>query len=174
MIKKQNKTLTVLLSFLPGAGHMFMGFMKRGVSFMALFFFILFLSSWLGIGPLLYAVPVLWFYSFFDSINIAWADDQVFSTLEDHYLFSTDNFSKFNEKFAGRGILYLGILLIFCGIYLILSKLVSRCYSLFGWKIAGIFSGIVTLFPQLFIGVIIIFIGIRLIVGKKKELEKHD
>ena len=172
MLRKQNKTLTVFFSLLPGAGHMFMGFMKRGVSLMSLFFLIIFLSSWLGIGPLLYVLPVLWFYAFFDSINMAWADDQEFSRLEDYYLFNPDSFAPL--KFSGRGSLYFGILLVFFGAYLILSKLVSRFYSLMRPEIADLFHGIVSVFPQMFLGVIIIWIGIRLIAGKKKELEKHD
>lgn len=174
MPKKQNKTLTVFFSFLPGAGHMFMGFMKRGLSLMSLFFLIIFLSSWLGIGPLLYVLPVLWFYSFFDCINMAWADDQEFSRFEDRYLFKTASLSRLNEKLAGRGGLYCGILLLFFGIYLIFSKTISRFYDVLRPEVANLFSDVISVFPQIFLGVVIIVIGIRLIVGKKKELEKHD
>lgn len=49
---------------LPGAGHMYMGFMNMGVSFMSVFFFVIFLSTWLDIGPLLFILPLIWFYSF--------------------------------------------------------------------------------------------------------------
>lgn len=174
MQRKQSKALTVFFSLLPGAGHMFMGFMKRGISLMSLFFLIIFLSSWLGIGPLLYALPVLWFYAFFDSINIAWADDQEFSTLDDHYLFKTEALSHVNEKLFGHGSLYCGIILLFFGIYLILSKLISEFDSLLRPEIADFLSNTVAVFPQFFLGVVIILIGIRLIIGKKKELEKRD
>ena len=174
MQKKQNKALTVIFSFLPGAGHMFMGFMKRGLSLMSLFFLTIFLSSWLGIGPLLYVLPVLWFYSFFDCINMAWADDQDFSAFEDRYLFKTESLSRLNEKLSGRGGLYCGILLLFFGIYLILSKLISEFCSALNPEIAQLFSGIISVFPQIFLGVVIILIGVRLIIGKKKEMEKHD
>ncbi len=174
MPKKQSKTLTVFFSFLPGAGHMFMGFMKRGLSLMSLFFLIIFLSSWLGIGPLLYVLPVLWFYSFFDCINMAWAGDQEFSRFEDRYLFKTESLSRLNEKLAGRGGLYCGILLLFFGIYLIFSKTISRFYGVLKPEVADLFSDVISVFPQIFLGAVIIVIGIRLIVGKKKELEKHD
>jgi hypothetical protein len=174
MLRKQNKTLTVFFSLLPGAGHMFMGFMKRGLSLMSLFFLTIFLSSWLGIGPLLYVLPVLWFYAFFDSINIAWTDDSEFSKLEDRYLFKSESFARLNERFSGRCNLYFGILLVFFGAYLILSKMISRLYPLLRPEIADLLSNLVSVFPQFFLGVIIIWIGIRLIAGKKKELEKHD
>ncbi len=40
MINKKSKFLTFVFSMLPGAGHMYMGFMNMGVSFMSAFFFI--------------------------------------------------------------------------------------------------------------------------------------
>ncbi len=43
MLKQRSRGATVFCALLPGAGHMYMGFMKRGVSFMGLFFLILFL-----------------------------------------------------------------------------------------------------------------------------------
>lgn len=174
MQRKQNKSLTVFFSLLPGAGHMYMGFMKRGVSLMSLFFLTIFLSSWLDIGPLLYVLPVLWFYSFFDSLNIAWADDAEFARLEDRYLFKSESFDRWNRKISGRGNLYCGILLVFFGAYLIFSRLISRFYSLLLPEAAEVLSGIVSVFPQVFLGVVIVWIGVRLIAGKKKELEEHE
>lgn len=174
MTRKRNKFLTVLFSLVPGAGHMFMGFMKHGVSIMSLFFLIILLSSWLGIGPLLYALPVLWFYSFFGSINMAWADDQHFSELEDRYLVITESFSKVNARLSGHGSLYLGILLLFFGFHLILSNLISRFYYALQPELANLISSIVYVIPQIFLSAVVIIIGVKLIVGKKKELKKHD
>ena len=37
MIKKKNAILTFIFSLVPGAGEMFMGFMKQGVSLMSMF-----------------------------------------------------------------------------------------------------------------------------------------
>lgn len=174
MLKQRNRGATVFCALLPGAGHMYMGFMKRGVSFMGLFFLIIFLSSWLGIGPLMYLLPVLWFYAFFECINMAWASPEEFSSLHDSYLFQSCNPSVFNSITSRRWAFYGGILLVFFGVYLILSKVASNFYGLMTDYAAEIFSSALSLFPQIFFGVIIILIGIRLIVGKKKELENHD
>ncbi len=174
MRKKRNKTLTILFSLIPGGGHMFMGFMKLGVSLMSLFFLLIFLSSWLNIGPLLYALPVLWFYSFFSSINMAWAGEQQFSETEDRYCFSAESFSHVNKRLSGRGGLYIGILLLFFGIYLIISKLVQSLYSSLQAEIADALFRVVDVFPQIFLGAIIVLIGVRLIIGKRRELNKHD
>ncbi len=174
MHKKRNKALTILFSLIPGGGHMFMGFMKLGVSLMSLFFLLLFLSSWLNIGPLLYALPVLWFYSFFSSINMAWADDQQFSELEDHYCFKAESFSQVNKRLSGRGGLYIGMLLLFFGIYLIFSKLIQNLYSSLRVEIADMLLNVVNVLPQIFLGAIIVIIGVRLIIGKRRELKKYD
>ncbi|MFA5675082.1 MAG: hypothetical protein WDA65_00985 [Christensenellales bacterium] len=174
MTRKRNKLLTVLFSLIPGAGHMFMGFMKHGVSVMSLFFLIILLSSWLGIGALLYVLPVLWFYSFFGSINIAWTDDTRFAEIEDRCLIATENFSNINSRLAGRGGIYLGILLLYFGVHLILSNTVSKLYYVLQPEIANMLSSIVHTIPQIFISAVIIIIGVKLIAGKKKELKKHD
>ena len=45
MRRKKSKFLTFIFSLLPGAGEMYMGFMKMGVSLMAEFFGIIFLAT---------------------------------------------------------------------------------------------------------------------------------
>lgn len=174
MLKQRNRSATVLCALLPGAGHMYMGFMKRGVSFMGLFFLVIFLSSWLSIGPLMYLLPVLWFYSFFECINMAWASEEEFSGLRDSYLFQSGNPPKFNCGSSARWAFYGGILLVFFGVYLIFSKTASHFYGYMTARAVEIISSVVSLFPQIFFGIIIILIGIRLIIGKKKELENRD
>lgn len=68
--------LVFLFSLLPGAGHMYMGFMRRGLQLMVLFFGTIWLGSLsmpLGFSDLLgmLAAPVVWFYSFFDSLGLS-------------------------------------------------------------------------------------------------------
>lgn len=172
MPKKRNKVWTVIFSALPGAGHMFMGFMKRGVSMMSLFFLIIFLSSWLGIGPLLYLLPVLWFYSFFECINLICDDDEEFAAVKDRYLFRMNSFTGLHEQLSKRAGLYIGVILLFFGLYLVASRLLLQFRYALSPQAARCLDSIFAVFPQAFVGVIIILIGIRLIRGKKEELEK--
>lgn len=173
-MKKQNKALTVLFSFLPGAGHMFMGFMKRGLSFMSLFFLIIFFASWLNISPILYLMPILWFYAFFDSINIAWMDDSAFSGLQDNYIFKMRNISNAETFLFGCGSRYDGILLVILGVFLLLNNIMPYFYYALQPAAVRLLRTAATMFPQILLSVVIIFIGVRLIIGKKKELEKDD
>ena len=55
MTKKKSSFLTFCFSFLPGAGQMYMGFMKRGISLMSSFFFLIFLAVFFNLSPILFA-----------------------------------------------------------------------------------------------------------------------
>lgn len=72
----RSPVLVFLFSLLPGAGHMYMGFMRRGLQLMVLFFGTIWLGSLsmpLGFSDLfgMLAAPVVWFYSFFDSLSLS-------------------------------------------------------------------------------------------------------
>ena len=86
MIRKKNSFFTLIFSLVPGAGQMYMGFMKRGLSLMSCFFLILFTSVWLNVGPLMLLAMIVWFYSFFDTHNLRSTPDDEFYELEDGYI----------------------------------------------------------------------------------------
>lgn len=175
MKTKKSKFATIIFSFLPGAGHMFMGFMKMGISFMSAFFFIIFLSTWLKIGPLLFILPLIWFYSFFDCINKRYMPDEEFQKLEDKYLFSIDSFTKFDKDMFKKRRLVIGILVILLGIYLIWNNVSSTLSQYINdSKIFDIINNLAQIAPQIIIGVIIIIVGIKLIAGKKREDKMND
>jgi len=72
---QRSKLLVFLFSLVPGAGHMYMGVMNRGLQLMLLFFGTLFIGNLVGhpltdFWPTVVA-PVVWFYSFFDSLQTA-------------------------------------------------------------------------------------------------------
>lgn len=67
--------LVFLFSLLPGAGHMYMGLMTRGLHLMVLFFGTVYLggASGLILNELwgIVVAPVIWFFSFFDALRIS-------------------------------------------------------------------------------------------------------
>ena len=69
--KLNKKSIALALSVIPGAGHMYLGYQKKGLILMGLFFFSIFFMGWLGISMLLFLLPLIWFYSFFDAMHIA-------------------------------------------------------------------------------------------------------
>lgn len=67
--KLDKKTITLALSIIPGAGHMYLGYQKKGLLLMGAFFFSVFFMGWLGISLLLFLLPLIWFHSFFDAMH---------------------------------------------------------------------------------------------------------
>lgn len=90
MTRQKGKFLTFCFSMMPGAGHMYLGFMKQGLSLMIMFAALCAISMWLEAGPLLLFAPIIWFYSFFDVINKNSLEPEEFYELEDHFIWGTD------------------------------------------------------------------------------------
>lgn len=68
-IRPRGNFLSLIFSLIPGAGHMYLGLMGKGIVIMASFFFVGFIMGWLNLSLLAFMLPVIWFYGFFDSIN---------------------------------------------------------------------------------------------------------
>ena len=172
MTNKKSKFLTFVFSMLPGAGHMYIGFMKIGLSFMSAFFFLIFLSSWLDIGPLLFILPLIWFYSFFDCANRASLDNEQLSLLEDKYLFSIDKLAKLDKNIFEKRRLVIGGVLLFLGVYLVIDNIMHILQPYMPRQMYYIIYEFLRQAPQVIIGVAIVAIGARLIMGKKRESER--
>lgn len=171
MKRKRSRFLTFMFSMLPGAGHMFMGFMKMGTSIMSVFFLIILLSSWLGIGPLMYFLPVLWFYSFFDCINKRYSSDEEFYAMEDTFLFSRDRLYLSKIPVLKNQKLFAGVLLVLMGIYLIWNNFMHFVGQFIPREMYDRIRDFTNHAPQIVFGVVIIMAGMKLIMGKKKECD---
>ena len=86
MTRKKNRLFTFCCSLLPGAGEMYLGFFKHGISVMSLFFLLLTCSGAL-FPPIMFLSPVLWFYSFLHFNQLVTNPDDEFYNVEDDYLF---------------------------------------------------------------------------------------
>lgn len=178
MIRKKSKFITFCCSLFPGAGEMYMGFMKLGVSIMALFFVIFSLSTTLNIPYLVYLLPIIWFYSFFNVHNISSLPDDEFYALEDHYLFSSNEMLKEQFSWFYKHKKLLSYTLIFFGF----SILWSLCenimeyffYNFFSNELSYFFMNLIRSLPQSVIGIALIIIGFRLLKDKKDSLEKNS
>ncbi|GAA0076078.1 hypothetical protein UT300005_04560 [Clostridium sp. CTA-5] len=171
MVKRKGKFLTFIFSMLPGAGHMYMGFMKIGLSFMSMFFFLIFLSSWIGIGELLFILPLIWFYSVFDCANKASLNDNELLLVEDKYLFSIDKLVTLDKNIFEKRRLVIGIVLLFLGIYLVTNNIMNVLERYIPYEIYGVIYYSIKQVPQVIIGIAIVALGVKLIMGKKKERE---
>ena len=83
----KNGILTFLFAFCPGAGQMYQGYMKRGLSLITMFCVAFGAGTLLGV--LYVAMPIVWMYSFFDTFNLR-AQILADTAPEDDYLIHFD------------------------------------------------------------------------------------
>ncbi len=170
-MKRRNKALTVIFSFVPGAGQMFQGFMNTGILLLSLFFGVIFLSAFFDLYIINLALPVIWCYAFFDSINKMNYEDEEFYAIKDEIPFNFEPVKK-----LGMPIKIAAILLITAGVFSIWN-VAYGVISEYIYSISPISSTVYALvdalsnFPRIVIGIIIIICGIKLIHKKKEEFK---
>lgn len=177
MITKRSKFWTIVFAFLPGAGHMYNGFLKLGVSLMGLFFAVWTVASAANIGAIAFLTPVIWFYAFFDCVNRMFQEDEEFYAQEDHYLFTREQLEKWNVGVFKEKNLLIGVVLVLVGVYAIWNNVVLHLLSAYDLLPPQVYNALVNLgnlVPQLVVAGLIIWAGAALIMGKKKEIEKTD
>jgi len=150
------KLITVALSVVPGAGHMYLGLMKQGIQLMSAFFFTAFLMGWLNLSLLLFILPVIWFYGIFDALHRV-DDNQeevLLESLTDSGIFG---WIGTHPRLVGWGLIVLGCFAIF-------DRIISPFLS---WEIKNYLqTGIVSF--------ILIFSGIKLLIGTKEAVEAEE
>lgn len=178
MSKKKKGFLFFICSLIPGAGEMYLGFFKQGVSIMALFWGAIGLSSWINFAIFIYFIPILWFYSFFRVHNLNSLPDEEFYAVEDKYIFDFDDKSikKSLGGTMGKRVLAVGLIAVgFSMILTMLRNMVGNILEWFGlYEEMGWFLSFLYDIPQCVIAVLFIILGIHLIKGKKKELDSMD
>ena len=148
-ITTSRKMITIGLSLIPGAGHMYLGQMRKGLELMSLFFGVGFLSGWLNMSLFLFAMPVRWFYSIFDALHNA--EDEAEQAIQSMDLLIL---VKRHQKLFG-------LFLVLIGLISISEKLLSQYIS---WQINNtVQTGIIAL--------VLIGTGIWLFTGKKEAAE---
>ena len=67
---KKNAFLTFIFACIPGAGQMYQGYMKRGLSLITMFCLFIIVGSATGLDALVVGCIVVYMYSFFDTFNL--------------------------------------------------------------------------------------------------------
>ncbi|UWG96359.1 hypothetical protein LPY66_15865 [Dehalobacter sp. DCM] len=156
-MKGQNgKILALALSIVPGAGHMYIGQMEKGLQLMAGFFLTLYLSDFLSFSLLLMAAPLLWFYSIFDIMHKVNQPEKEQSIT---YLGSIFRENQLSGK-AGK---YLGIALIIIGCLMVLNKIVMPQIEIY------LDSRVIEFIKTGIIAILFIAGGVRLMMGSRKK-----
>ncbi|HHT50288.1 MAG TPA: hypothetical protein GXZ78_02290 [Eubacteriaceae bacterium] len=153
-----NGFLWFVFSLVPGAGHMYMGLMQKGVLLLGIFLGLAALVSILGIFDFALALGsvLVYVYAFFDSLGMKRAIERG-EIVEDRGLEGL-NLGKINLYYVGIGIVVLGVF-----------SLIETFIQTFGYLpiVMNIYYG----FRRSVLPIFLIVLGIWLIRRSKKEKE---
>ncbi len=161
---------------MPGCGQLYMGFMKRGLSMLLLFAVAVFVASILNMGELAMLIIVIWFYAFFDAINLGWLDPERFAQIEDSYLCFDDDALKNIFKTRNGFTKYAGIGLVVFGAAVLWENTVSRIidvvydYNIFAYEMLWTVN---RMLPRIAVSILVIVLGIKMIKAKKEEVREE-
>lgn len=170
MTHKKNGFLTFIFSLMPGAGEMYLGFMKQGVSLMTLFLGIFAFCSFFQFDAGIFIVPVVWFYSFFHVHNLNGLPDEKFVLVEDDYLFHMPK--SMDYWLTRKKQLIMAWACIIIGVYAFWQLILDMLEDVLPYPFYDILNAFSRMLPQLVLSILLIALGIYLIKGKKLELEQ--
>lgn len=174
MRKQKHGFWVFIFSLIPGAGEMYMGFKKQGISIMLLFWGSIALASITGLGWLAMFLPVIWFYSFFNVHNLKSLSEEEFYSVDDNYVLHMDQFSGNMGKFLQKHRNVTAWILILFGICILWSRFTALLYLIVPVELADYAYEICNNLPQIVIAAGIIAAGIYLLTQQKKKLEKEE
>lgn len=164
---KKNSILTFLFACIPGAGQMYYGYMRRGLSTGIVFW----LSVLVGmlLPPLLVLVPVIWMYAFFDTYDLIRYLSSG-SPKTDDFLWGDrirwDAFQNLTPpagKLVGWGLIIVGGWLI-CAQFI--GPILSDLLYWLGVEYADYYLGQV---PTLVVAVVLVWLGLRMLRRSKNQ-----
>ena len=167
---KKNGFLTFCFAFIPGAGQMYQGYMKRGLSLISIFCVGIMISAIFSYATVL--LPIVWMYSFFDTFNLRSAPYPVET---DQYLIPVEWLEK-GKAFVKKRPTVVGAILILLGVWTLFDTFVAPILSYL-----AILAGVNEIYyytfyrnlPALAVALAIIYAGFRLAFGKSNQ-EKQD
>ncbi len=174
MTKQKKGFLLFVASLIPGAGELYMGFRKMGLSIMALFWGCIAMASFFSLDAIIFLLPIIWFYSFFNTHNLKSLSEEDFHSIEDKLILPVDGFVKNKEQFIKRYRNAVAILLIFIGAASLCSIGSNWLYQILDPEQYYFILNIVRQVPAIVLSVFLIVFDVHLIRGKYEELENEE
>lgn len=171
-MQKQKKGFWLFIfSLIPGAGEMYMGFKKQGISIMLLFWSMIAVAASINMGQLVLFLPIIWFYSFFNVHNLKSLSEEEFHCVEDTYVLHLDKLIGDADHLLSKYRTIVAVLLIVFGISILWNNLISVLTWILPRSLSDFLYTLTYHLPQIVIAVAIILAGLYILSGKKKELD---
>lgn len=177
MQRKKSRFLVFILSFIPGAGEMYMGFMQMGLSLMLGFMILTAIVGLTNLGALSVFPVALYAYSFFHANNLATLDDRSFHMIRDEFLFGFGNIGHRQWRLEGRNRTIAAAILIILGIMMLWQVVFNVLCDIFGWDsvlLRKLYYFVRDELPRAVVGIAVIWGGLALIRGKRIRIEEED
>ena len=167
---KKNAFLTFIFACIPGAGQMYYGYMKRGLSMIT--FFCLFIMAGTLVDVLVVGSVIVWMYSFFDTYDLI--RHMAAGEPKEDSLLVLGNYEEIKKllpqhnKLIGWGLVGFGVWALYetfisTWLYTLLCNLVGDGYA----------YDIITGIPNVVIAALLIFAGLKLL-GLHPEKKNRD
>ena len=169
---KKNGILTLLFACIPGAGQMYYGYMKRGLSMIT--FFCLFIMAGTLVDVLVVGSIIVWMYSFFDTYDLI--RHMAAGEPKEDSLLVLGNYEEIKKlipqhnRLIGWGLVGFGVWALYetfisTWLYTLLCNLVGNGYA----------YDIITGIPNIVIAALLIYVGVRLLgLHPAKKNPKDD
>ncbi|MPN34080.1 hypothetical protein SDC9_181573 [bioreactor metagenome] len=164
---KKSNFWTFICALIPGAGQMYLGMMQKGVSVMSLFFSVIFFSAFLRNDITLLFLPVIWFYSLFDTLNLRDLSEEERQARDNR--FSLDLNGKLSDQWRSlldKRHVWVGGLCIFFGVYLLFINFVRPYLYMLNDYYPWLYR-LTDNLPILVVSLLIITLGIYMVKGNK-------
>ncbi len=167
VMKRKSRFFTFCTSLIPGAGQMYQGHMKRGLSIMLVFMLVAAVSIFTNIGEICFMLPVIWFYAFFDAMNKSSCTVDELRAMEDKPLISAELIKNIDNSriLSSKGSIILGVSVLLVGVIMLYRSIVVPVIDM----LLPDFYYIAMKLPTVMIGVIIILVGIRIMRGSDEN-----
>ncbi len=177
MKKQKNRFWLFVFSLCPGAGHMYMGLMRMGLSFMLGFMLLIAVTAITGIDVLAVLPVTLYIYSFFHANNIGGMDAEQFAALEDAYLFGFGEWDTSRLKLNKKNRNIAAVVCIVLGVCMLWNVAFGMVSDYVGWDnpvIRNIYYTMRDEVPRTIIAIAVIWFGVSLLRGKKVDFAEND
>ena len=167
---QKNGILTFLFAFIPGAGQMYQGYMKRGLSLILMCCAICMVAAL--ISPAAFFLIVVWMYSFFDTFNLR-AQIATGTAPADDYLVHFDHKDKRLVQMMLDSHKLVGWTLIAFGVLIAYENILMNALNDLMWRwgkdnpFFRAFYLVMDQLPQVVVCVALIICGIWLVKGPR-------
>ena len=156
----RSRFLTFLFGLIPGAGQMYLGLMQKGSCIMLLFWGAIALAEFLSFSLIGFLLPVIWFYSFFDTLFLSRVTDEERALDQEDFMDKVKQFLNQDWKtFFNKYRVLIGVFIIILGIHTVSTNFLLPILHRFGGQYSRFYSFFYDI-PELFFGILLLIGGI--------------